>query len=84
MPELENAEIERAHRFGNRNSDTCPIIVKFNKYKDKDTILQKAKQNLSRESSFSVREDYTDRVQLHRRELCKRMIEARENGEFAR
>ena len=41
MPSMENVEIERAHRVGSRNSDTCPSIVKFSKFKVKDDILQK-------------------------------------------
>jgi len=34
-------------------------------------------------SQYSVREDYTERVQLHRRELTKTLIEARNQGKYA-
>ena len=30
-----------------------------------------------------MQEDYTDRVKLHRRELGKRLAEARQNGQYA-
>jgi len=54
VPEYEHVEIERAHRIGGG------IMVKFNKYKGKETILQKAKQTFIRNAKYYVQEDYTD------------------------
>jgi len=38
---------------------------------------------LDRHSIYSVRENYTEMVQLHRRELGRRLVEARGKGKFA-
>jgi len=83
LTDLANVEIERAHRVGSTRSDSCPIIAKFTKYKDRESVLRAARQNLSSKSQYSVREDYTERVQLHRRELTKTLIEARNQGKYA-
>ncbi|WAR21343.1 PTPRT-like protein, partial [Mya arenaria] len=83
LSELDRVEIERAHRVGSRNSDTCPIIAKFSRYKDRETIIKKSKQLFDRQSQFSVREDFTERVQLHKRELGKRLVEARSRDQYA-
>ena len=83
LPEYEHVEIERAHRIGGGNSSTSTIMVKFTKYKDKETILHKAKQTFIRNAKYYVQEEYTDRVKLHRRELGKRLAEARQNGQYA-
>ena len=45
--------------------------------------MKKAKQTLRKEDGYFVQEDYTERVRLHRRELGKKLIEARENDQFA-
>ena len=45
LPELENVDIERAHRMKSRDENTC-IIVKFTKYKDRDQILSRARRTL--------------------------------------
>ena len=47
--------------------NACPIIVKFSKYKDKTKILKKAKECLSRDSGYSIRVDFSDRVRFKRR-----------------
>lgn len=83
MPEHESVGIERAHRVGSRHTDKCAIIVKFSSFKEKEEILKKARSTLSRNSGYTVREDYTDRVLLHRRELSKKLVDARENGQYA-
>lgn len=83
LTELANVEIERAHRVGSRRSDSCPIIAKFSKYKDRECVLRAARQNLNSQSQYSMREDYTERVQLHRRELTKTLVEARNKGKYA-
>ena len=66
MPDREHVEIERAHKLGGKYSDRSSIIVKFGKYKDKDMILNQARQRFERYSPFSVKEDFTERVLKHR------------------
>lgn len=83
LSDIGDVSIERAHRVGSKQSTQCPIIAKFTHYKDRDTILKTSKQIFDRNSAYSVREDYTERVQLHRRELGKRLVEARSNGQYA-
>jgi len=84
LPDLEHVEIERAHRSqGGKSSHTPSIIVKFTKFKDKSIVLDKAKQTLKNSPNTSVYEDYTDRVKLHRRELGKKLVEARGRGQYA-
>ena len=63
-PDLENIDIERAHRLKSRDREKCTIIVKFTKFKDKEVILSTAKQRL-KNSQFSVHEDFTERVMIH-------------------
>ena len=86
MPDKREVEIERAHRLrgsgGDRDQNGI-IIVKFSKYKDCASILQKARDTLGKESRFSVLPDFTDRVRRHRRELGRRMVEARSEGKYA-
>jgi len=62
LTDLAIAEIERAHIVGSTRSDSCPIIAKFTKCKDRESVLRAARQNLSSKSQYSVREDYTERV----------------------
>ena len=83
LPECENVENERAHRLKSRNHDKCTIIVKFNRYKDREQILRAAAETLDKGSACSVQQDYTDRVKTARRELGKLMIDARNNGKYA-
>lgn len=82
MPTHENVKIERVHRLNKRDTDTCPIIVKFTKYKDRDCIFKKGRQTLRRESGYSIKEDYTERVFEHRRILGHELNAA--NGERAK
>jgi len=63
LTDLANVDIERAYRVGSRRSDSCPIIAKFSKYKDRESILRAARQHLNSQSQYSVREDYTERVE---------------------
>ena len=65
-PELESVEIERARRVKSRNTVKCPIIVKFNKYKDCTSILEKARELLKGDCGFSIQPDYTERVKTAR------------------
>ena len=84
MPEHENVEIERAHRVGSKFAGKRPIIVKLSKYKDKEAILGKARRTFQQDSDYSVKEDFTERVQRQRRELGKYMMQERAKGRYAR
>ena len=84
MEDYEQVEIERAHRLGSIHSPSRPIIVKFSRYKDKESILFKARELFKADSEFSVKEDFTERIQKHRRELGKRLMEERAKGKSAR
>ena len=75
--------IERAHRLREKNKEECPIIVKFCNFKERSKVLEEAKRRLGKGSGFSVREDFSDNFTLRRRELGKRLAEARKNGQFA-
>jgi len=83
LTDMHDVEIERAHRVGSQRLDNCPIIAKFSRYKDRETILKTARQTLTAQSQFSVREDFTERVQLHRRQLSHKLVTARNEGKFA-
>ena len=80
MPEMEGVEIERAHRIKSYDQNKCTIIVKFNRYKDREAVLKKASEVLDEDTSYSVRQDLTQRVKKHRRELGKEMIAAKARG----
>ena len=73
MPEMENVEIERTHRKS-RNPNKCTIIVKFTKFKDKDSLLNRATRVFSVDSNHRVHKDFTDRVRQHTRELSRRLV----------
>ena len=84
LQDTDQIRIERAHRLRRKgNSEKPTIIVKFSSFKDKQMILIAAKESLSRESGITIKEDYSQRIRKHRYELGKRMIEARQNNQFA-
>ena len=62
MPEKEHVDIERAHRIKSRNPEKCTVIVKFTKFKDRECVLNKASEILTKNSELSVYPDYTDKV----------------------
>ena len=67
MPDMEYVDSERAHRVKSHDINKCTILVKFQKYNDCVTIMEKAHSVHTRGSRMSVRPDYTDRVARHRR-----------------
>ncbi|XP_035693558.1 LOW QUALITY PROTEIN: uncharacterized protein LOC118427744 [Branchiostoma floridae] len=74
-------EIERAHRNGKPGERPRPIVAKFLRYKDKQTISGKAK--MLKGTSIYVNEDFSDRVRRKRRELQPALRAARERGQLA-
>lgn len=65
---INSQDIERAHRLGHfQPGKNRPIIVKFMRFKDKGQILSASSK--LKNSSFSIREDYSARVRLARKKL---------------
>ena len=74
--------IERAHRVGPKKQDKPrPIITNFLHFKDREKVL-KASRKLKGTNQF-IREGYSDRVAARRKELVKKMHEARKDGKTA-
>lgn len=76
-------ELERGHRIGKPGGGerTRPILVKFLRYKDRETILQRAKS--LRGTKIYINEDFTDTVKQKRKELMPELKAARERGDIA-
>ncbi len=68
--------IERAHRTGGDNHSGKPktVVVKFESYKDRDTVIRGARKEKPRD--VYVNEDLSQRVMARRRELMPRLREA--------
>ena len=80
FPEL--LEIERAHRVGAFKPDAPrTIVVKFNKYKDRESVLRNAK--VLKGTSMYANDDVSDRVVAKRKELMGQLKEARSEGKIA-
>ena len=77
-------DIDRAHRIKSSDQNKCTVIVKFNRFKDREAVLKKASEILDNDSPYTVRQDLTQRVKKHRRELGKEMIAAKARGQQAR
>ena len=67
MPEMVDVQIERAHRIGSKRAHNCPIIAKFSRFKDRDLILLRAREQLKSNSSLAVKEDFSEGVMYQRR-----------------
>ena len=76
-------EMERAHRTGKpaQNGRSRPVVVKFLRYKDKQTVLMKAK--FLKGTGIYINEDYTEAVRQRHRELLPAMRAARVHGDIA-
>ena len=74
--------IERAHRVGRIKPErNRPIVVKFLNYKDRESILLNARK--LRGTSYSIREDLSEKVLAKRREQMPQFKEARDAGKVA-
>lgn len=85
LPSGESVDLERVHRLrtpGNKNDG--PIIVKFTKFKDRETVIRSARDKLDCRSQFRIAEDFTPRVRQARRALGEHLVRARSNGQRAR
>ena len=71
--------IERAHRIGRlrsgSNQHPRPIVVKFTRFKHRQLVLDMARANLSKTSVIQVKEDFSERVRLCRRQLGSVMMQ---------
>lgn len=77
-------ELERVHRSGKppaRDEKPRPIVVRFLRFKDRNTVLEKAK-NL-KGSNIYVNEDFSEAVRMKRKELIPATKEARKRGDIA-
>ncbi|XP_031549027.1 uncharacterized protein LOC116286615 [Actinia tenebrosa] len=78
----ENVEIERAHRTGKPRIDKPrQIVVKFLRYKDRESVLDKRKS--LKGTGIFVNEDLSSRVLKRRQEQQGRLEEARKEGKIA-
>ncbi|XP_035660128.1 protein unc-13 homolog C-like [Branchiostoma floridae] len=76
-------EIERAHRNGRFQDGgrPRPIVAKLLRFKDKDTIIKRAKY--LKGSTIYMSEDFSEKVRQKRKELIPEMKAARERGNIA-
>ena len=90
-----NIVIERAHRVGRKDrrhggaATTATvkrrtIVVKFLKYKDRDSVLRTYKHLKLWEKRIYVNEDFSERTSEKRRELFQKAKELRESGKYAK
>ena len=78
----EKPHIERAHRIGShRTSRHRPVVVKFQRYKDRESALKNAR-NL-KGSAISIRDDVSERVQASRKRQLDQLKEAKRSGKVA-
>lgn len=78
----EKPVIERAHRVGSSKAQSPrSIVVKFNKYKDRDAVLRNGKK--LKGSSIFVNEDVSERILSKRKDQMVRLKEARSQGKIA-
>ena len=76
-------ELERSHRTGRFDGDGRPrtVVVKLLRFKDKEEILKRA--NKLKGTNLYINEDFSDKVRQKRKDLLPRMIEARNQGNYA-
>lgn len=76
-------EMERVHRVGKPGGRDWPrpIIAKLLRWKDREAILQRAKQ--LKGTKIYINEDYMDSIKMKRKELMPELRAARERGDIA-
>jgi hypothetical protein len=79
---LDDLDIERAHRLGKKNRGVArPIIVKFGHYKKKMEVLRH--RSSLKGCKIRIDEDFTYRIREIRNQLKEFMFEARNKGRHA-
>ena len=80
--DIENVEIERAHRAGRKSrSKPRTIVCKLLRFKDKQNILRKAK--LLKGTNIFINEDYCQDTVECRKELWEKVKVLRSQGKIA-
>ena len=74
--ESDSIEIERAHRLTRAKINPQPIVVKFNKYKDRAKIYLAGKK-FKREDKFGITEDLPPGVREKRKKLRPFLADAK-------
>jgi len=78
-------DIDHARRGKSKNASSCTIIARIVRFKDCQIILDQANSILrsDRNSQFSAKQDFSDRIKHHRKILGERMMRERNNGHYA-
>ena len=84
--EVDQIKIERAYRTGaskakDGKNKPRTIMVKFTSFKDRELLLQKARQVKPR--GLFVNEDYSSKTLMKRKELIPKMMALRAEGKYA-
>lgn len=80
MENTDSIKIDRAHRPGRYTANkTRPIVAKFNFYRDKQNVKQKASAEL-KNSDFRVADQYPREIKERRKVLYPVMQRVRERG----
>ena len=66
---VDDIVIERAHHNG-KNAGRRPICALFLKWKDRQFVFNAAKENLSGDSNYNVKQDFSDSTRDARRKLA--------------
>ena len=75
-------EMERAHYAGKSEGDRPrPIVMRFLKYKDRSSILQRTKA--LKASRIYINEDFTEAVGKRRKKLMPELKAAHKRGDTA-
>ena len=79
---IENKEIKRAHRVGNKNQSSCrAIVAKLSKYKTKEHILTKVRKQ--KPQGTRIYEDFSKATVQIRKENWKKVKDLRSQGKYA-
>ena len=79
--DIENVEIERAHRAGRKNiNNTRTTVCKLLRFKDKQNILRKAKR--LKGTNIFINEDYYQDTVKYRKELWEKVKVLRSQGKI--
>lgn len=81
---VQSVQIDRAHRTGPKSHARKPqrsVLVRLTHYKDKEVILNKAKEK--RLQGIYFNEDFSQKIMAKRQALLPKMWEARQAGKIA-
>ena len=79
---IENVELERAHRVGDKNQSSCrTIVAKLSKYKTKERILTQARKK--KPLGIRIYEDFSKATVQIRKENWEKVKDLRSKGRYA-